>query len=46
MLMRRYERASTPVASNHPLEDWGILDDTTGVFAFLDRLLHHAHVLT
>jgi hypothetical protein len=34
-------------SSNRPVEDWGkLLGDTAAVAAFLDRLLHHAHVLT
>jgi len=45
--MRRYERASTLLTSNRPFEDWGkLLGDTAAVTALLDRLLHHAHVLT
>jgi DNA replication protein DnaC len=44
--MRRYERASTLLTSNRPVEDWGkLLGDTAAVTAMLDRLLHHAHVL-
>jgi DNA replication protein DnaC len=44
--MRRYERAST-LTSNRPVEDWSkLLGDTAAVTALLDRLLHHAHVLT
>ena len=47
IIMRRYERASTLLTSNRPVEDWGkLLGDTAAVAAFLDRLLHHAHVLT
>ncbi len=47
LIMRRYERASTLITSNRPVEDWGkLLGDTAAVAAFLDRLLHHAHVLT
>jgi DNA replication protein DnaC len=47
IVMRRYERASTLLASNRPVEDWGkLLGDTAAVTAMLDRLLHHAHVLT
>ncbi len=46
IVMRRYERASTLITSNRPVEDWGkLLGDTTAVSALLDRLLHHAHVL-
>ena len=44
--MRRYERASTLITSNRPVDDWGkLLGDTAAVTALLDRLLHHAHVL-
>jgi len=47
IVMRRYERAATLVTSNRPVEDWGkLLGDTAAVTALLDRLLHHAHVLT
>jgi len=46
LIMRRYERASTVITSNRPVEDWGkLLGDTAAVTALLDRLLHHAHVL-
>lgn len=46
LVMRRYERASTLVTSNRPVEDWGkLLGDVAAVTAALDRLLHHAHIL-
>jgi len=46
IVMRRYERASTLITSNRPVEDWGkLLGDTAAVTALLDRLLHHGHVL-
>jgi DNA replication protein DnaC len=46
LVMRRYERASTLITSNRPVEDWGkLLGDVAAVSAMLDRLLHHAHVL-
>ena len=46
LVMRRYEKASTLITSNRPVEDWGkLLGDTAAVAALLDRLLHHAHVL-
>jgi DNA replication protein DnaC len=46
LVMRRYERASTILTSNRPVDDWGkLLGDTAAVTALLDRLLHHAHVL-
>ena len=46
IIMRRYERASTLVTSNRPVEDWGkLLGDAAAVSAMLDRLLHHGHIL-
>jgi DNA replication protein DnaC len=46
VVMRRYERASTLLTSNRPVEDWGkLLGDAVAVSAMLDRLLHHGHVL-
>ena len=46
LIMRRYEKVSTLLTSNRPVEDWGkLLGDVAAVGAFLDRLLHHAHVL-
>jgi len=46
IVMRRYERASTLLTSNRPVEDWGkLLGDTAAAGSMLDRLLHHGHVL-
>lgn len=46
LIMRRYERVSTIITSNRPVDDWGkLLGDAAAVSAMLDRLLHHAHVL-
>jgi len=46
IVMRRYERASTLLTSNRPVEDWGkLLGDVAAVAAMLDRILHHGHVL-
>jgi hypothetical protein len=46
IIVRRYERASTMLTSNRPVEDWGkLLGDAAAVSAMLDRLLHHGHVL-
>lgn len=46
LIMRRYERTSTLLTSNRPVDDWGkLLGHTAAVTALLDRLLHHAHVL-
>ena len=44
--LAQYERASTPLTSNRPVDDWGkLLGDTAAATALLDRALHHAHVL-
>ena len=46
IVMRRYERASTLLTSNRPVDDWGkLLADVAAVGSMLDRLLHHGHVL-
>jgi DNA replication protein DnaC len=46
IVMRRYERASTIITSNRPLDDWAkMFGDTPAVAAFLDRLMHHAHFI-
>ena len=40
LIMRRYERASTMLTSNRPVDEWGkLLGDTAAVTALLDRLL-------
>jgi DNA replication protein DnaC len=42
IIMRRYERFSTLLTSNRPVEDWGkLLGDVAAVSAMLDGLLHH-----
>jgi DNA replication protein DnaC len=46
IIMRGYERASTLLTSNRPVDDWGkLLADVAAVSAMLDRLLHHGHIL-
>lgn len=46
VLMSRYEKRSTIVTSNRPVEDWGkLLGDVVVVTPLLDRLMHHAHLL-
>ncbi len=46
VIMRRYERGSTIITSNRPLEDWPkMFGDTPAVAAFLDRLMHHGHLI-
>lgn len=42
-----YERRAIGLASHHPFENWGrFLPDQTTAAAMLDRLLHHAIVVT
>jgi hypothetical protein len=42
IIMRRYERTSTLLTSNRPVEDWGkLVGDVAAVTAMLDRILHH-----
>jgi len=46
VLMSRYEKRSTIITSNRPVEDWGkLLGDVVVVTPLLDRLMHHAHLL-
>jgi DNA replication protein DnaC len=46
VVMRRYERRSTMMTSNRPLEDWGkLLGDAPSATAILDRFLHHAELV-
>ena len=46
IIMRRYERASTLLMSNRPVDDWGKrLGDTGGRHRPAGCLLHHGHVL-
>ena len=47
VVMRRYEKRSTIMTSNRPLEDWGkLIGDVPSATAILDRFLHHAEVIT
>ena len=40
IVMRRYERASSLLTSNRPVDDWGkLLGDSAAVTAMLDRVL-------
>ena len=44
--MSRYEKASTIITSNRPLDDWAkLLGDVVVVTPLLDRLMHHGHLL-
>lgn len=43
IIMRRYEKNSTIMTSNRPLEDWPkLIGDAATTSAILDRLMHHA----
>jgi DNA replication protein DnaC len=46
IIMRRYEKRSTVMTSNRPLEEWGkLIGDVPAATAILDRFLHHAHII-
>lgn len=46
VLMSRYEKSSTLVTSNRPIDDWpALLGDVVLVAPVLDRLMHHGHLL-
>jgi hypothetical protein len=46
IVMRRYEKRSTMMTSNRPLEDWGkLIGDVPSATAILDRFLHHAETI-
>lgn len=45
LIHRRYGRGSTIIATNRPIEDWGIiLGDNAATSAILDRFLHDAKI--
>lgn len=47
LVARRYERGSIIVTSNRGFEAWGeILGDAMVAAALIDRLVHHAHIVT
>jgi DNA replication protein DnaC len=44
--MSRYEKLSTVITSNRPLENWSkLLGDVVVVTPLLDRLMHKGHLL-
>jgi DNA replication protein DnaC len=46
VLMSRYEKHSTVITTNRPVEDWPkLLGDVVVVTPLLDRLMHHGHLL-
>jgi DNA replication protein DnaC len=47
VVSRRYEHGSIVLTTNRHIADWGqVFNDTTVAAAILDRLLHHASVLS
>jgi IstB-like ATP binding protein len=47
LVSRRYERASLIVTSNKPFSAWGeIFGDEVTAAAMIDRLIHHAEILS
>ena len=47
LVSRRYERASLIVTSNKPFSAWGeIFGDEVTATAMIDRLVHHAEILS
>jgi DNA replication protein DnaC len=47
LVSRRYERASMIVTSNKPFSNWGeIFGDDMAATAMVDRLIHHAEILS
>ncbi len=46
LMSRRYEHASTVLTSNRGFEEWGeIFGDDVMAAAFIDRLVHHCHIV-
>jgi len=47
LISAAYENRSVAIASHTPFEDWGrFLPDQPTAVAILDRLCHHAHIIT
>lgn len=47
LISTAYERRSLAIASHTPFEEWGrFLPDQPTAVAILDRLCHHAHIIT
>lgn len=46
IIMRRYEKCSTIMTSNRPIEEWGkLIGDVPTATAIIDRLLERAEVI-
>jgi DNA replication protein DnaC len=47
LISAAYEKRSVAIASHSPFEDWGrFLPDQPTAVSLLDRLCHHAHIIT
>lgn len=47
VIRQRYERGAMVITSNRALEEWApLFQDAPLASAAMDRLLHHAHVVT
>ena len=47
MVAAAYERRSLAIGSHSPFEQWGrVLPDQASGTSLLDRLCHHAHIIT
>ncbi len=47
IIMRRHENRSTIMTSNRPIEEWGkLIGDVPAATAILDRVLHHAQIIS
>ncbi len=46
IVMSRYEKGSTLITSNRPMEDWPkLVGDVVATAPIFDRLIHHGHLL-
>lgn len=46
IVMSRYEKASTVITSNRPVDDWPkLVGDVVATTPVFDRLMHHGHLL-
>lgn len=46
IVMNRYEKSSTVITSNRPMEDWPkLVGDIVATGPIFDRLMHHGHLL-
>jgi DNA replication protein DnaC len=46
IVMNRYEKASTVITTNRPMDDWPkLVGDVVATAPIFDRLMHHGHLL-